>query len=334
MEIGGYRELDLRKGNEYYTGSNVARLNTGRAGIFHALRCYGLNRILIPNYECSTVGEFLLRHGVEVAYYHVNSNLRPLISQDMLQADAALLIVNYFGMLSREELFDFVAQYSYVIFDNTQAFYSAPVEGSYCVYSPRKFFGVPDGCYVLGENATEGLEKYKQDISGDTASFLLKRIESGGNNNYSLYLKNEERLERSDVLQMSDLTRALLDNIDYVFCAEKRRENFSIADSLFHSINQFQKSLLRDNSTGFIPMVYPLIVEDELLRTHLKKNSIFVGQWWKYLLRETSEASIEHYYSKYLIPIQIDQRYSKEHLLYTAEVINRYLSGSSEETCI
>lgn len=326
MEIGGYRELDLRRGNEYYTGRDAARLNSGRAGIYHALRCCGLRRILIPYYQCSTVRDFLLRQGVEVVRYHVNGELRPLISEDSIREDTAVLIVNYFGMLSREEFSSFVARYPTVIIDNTQAFYSSPVEGTYCVYSPRKFFGVPDGCYVLGKNAAEGLEQYERDVSGDTASFLLKRIESGGNRNYPLYLENEARIEKSGVLRMSALTHALLDNIDYAFCAEKRRENFATAAVLFNGINRLPRSLLQDTSEKFVPMVYPLVVEDGDLRVCLKENSIFVGQWWKYLLQEMPECSPAHYYSKYLIPIQIDQRYSREHLLYMAEVIDQYLS--------
>ena len=331
MEIGGYRELDLRQGNEYYAGGGAARLNSGRAGIYHALRRYGLNRILIPYYECSTVREFLLRQGVEAVYYSVDQELRPLIPGEQIRGDTAVLIVNYFGMLSREELSGFAAQYPNLIVDNTQAFYSAPVKGAYCVYSPRKFFGVPDGSYVLGKNAAEGLEEYGQDVSGGTASFLLKRIESGGNNNYPLYLENEERIQQSGVLRMSVLTQALLDNVDYAYCAEKRRENFAVADALFREINRLPETLLRDASEWFVPMVYPLVVEDAGLRVCLKKNSIFVGQWWKYLLAETSESSVEHYYAKYMIPIQIDQRYSREHLLYTADVVERYLSGKTKE---
>jgi len=31
--------MQFPKGREYYTVSNVARLNSGRAGIYHAIRC-------------------------------------------------------------------------------------------------------------------------------------------------------------------------------------------------------------------------------------------------------------------------------------------------------
>lgn len=322
--------MDLRRGYEYYHGDNVARLNSGRAGIYHAVRCCGCSRVLIPYYECSTVREFLMQQDVTVEYYPIDQNFHPLLPENINRQNTAVLVVNYFGMLSQEELQQFAARYPHVIIDNTQAFYSKPVESAYCVYSPRKFFGVADGCYVIGEHAEHGLEQYLVDVSEDTAAFLLRRIESGASKNYPMYLENEARIEKSGIRQMSILTRALLDNIDYDYCAQKRRENFAIAHTLFHQINRLPAPMFQNISEDFVPMVYPLVIEKKSLRVYLKEHSIFVGQWWKYLLHEMDESQLEHYYSTYLIPIQIDQRYSEPHLRYTADVIQQYLSEERE----
>ena len=327
MEIGGYRELDLRTGFEYYTGNKVARLNSGRAGIFHAVKCCGCRRVLLPYYECSTVMDFLQMHEMEIIRYHIDKEFRPILTPSHFTEDTAIVIVNYFGMMARDILKDYAARFSTVIIDNTQAFYSRPIQKAYCVYSPRKFFGVADGCYVIGNNALKGIEEYPLDHSEDTASFLLRRIESGGNNNYQYYLENEKRIDESGPRRMSRLTHKLLDNIDYAYCAQKRRENFSIAHSLFKDMNLFPKSLVENVEDDFVPMVYPLVVEDASLRGWLKENGIFVGQWWKYLLHTMDPAGVEYYYAQNMYPIQIDQRYSEEHLLFTKKVVDRCIGN-------
>ena len=78
-----------------------------------------------------------------------------------------------------------------------------------------------------------------------------------------------------------------------------------------------------------MPMVYPLVIEDTSLRGQLKENSIFVGQWWKYLLYTMDPAGIEYYYAQNVYPIQIDQRYSEEHLLFTRDVVERHIKNRS-----
>ena len=318
MEIGGYRELDLRTGLELYAPVHPARLNSGRCGIYHAMRCLDVVRVLLPYYQCETVRDFLLKKGIEVSYYHIGEDMLPLL--DSVPSDTAVVLVNYFGLLRSAQLEDFVRTHRNVIVDNTQGFYQPNIPGAYSVYSPRKFFGVPDGCYVVGEQAEKYLEEYGQDCSAPASNFLLARIESGGNANYAQYRENEARLERSDILRMSRLTRALLDNVDYSAIADKRRRNYDYATSVFGSVNLLPAGILKREPEQ-VPMVYPLLLAREELRHVLKANQVFVGQWWKYLLDEPQASSWEKELSRYLLPIQIDQRYGKAEIDYTAELI-------------
>lgn len=323
MEIGGYRELDLRTGLEYYGGEHPARLNAGRCGIYHALRCLNCVHALLPYYQCETVREFLLKKGVRVDYYHIGDDLLPEIQNHA--EDTAIVVVNYFGLISQTRLEQVVRENRNVIIDNTQGFYQANIPGAYSVYSPRKFFGVPDGCYVVGAGAERFLEEYEQDYSAETASFLLRRIETGGNANYAQYQESEHRLETSDIRRMSKLTRALLDNIDYTSIGKKRQENYEYAARRFAEVNQLSPRLLA-REEGQIPMVYPLVIRREELRSILKENHVFVGQWWKYLLESPDITEFERELSRYLLPIQIDQRYGAEEIDYTAELIMRALA--------
>lgn len=320
MEIGGYRELDLRAGMEYYRDASLARLNAGRCGVYHAARCLGCRKVLLPRYQCETVRDFLVKKGIEVAYYHIGEDMLPLAENR--EPDTAIVLVNYFGLIPVSALEALVQTKRNVIIDNTQGFYQPNIPGAYSVYSPRKFFGVPDGCYVIGPDANRYLEEYGQDNSAPSASFLLTRIESGGNANYGQYQQSERRLDGSDILRMSRLTRALLDNIDYDSIRQKRQRNYDYAADVFNGVNRLPASLVKREAAQ-VPMVYPLLIEREELRYILKENHVFVGQWWKYLLEEPDVTPLERRLSRYLLPIQIDQRYGPSEIDYTAELIFR-----------
>ena len=70
-----------------------------------------------------------------------------------------------------------------------------------------------------------------------------------------------------------------------------------------------------------VPMVYPLIVEDDGLLKRLLDAKHFQGHWWSYICDELPEESVESWISRYVIPITIDQRYGREELQYLANII-------------
>jgi hypothetical protein len=318
MEIGSFLELDLKTNGEHYSGSgNVARLNSARSGIFHALRLYGCSVIYLPYYLCPSVGVFLSRKGIGIQKYFINHQFEPQI--DHIESEAAILIVNYFGILSNGFLSKILKKYDKVIIDNCPSFYSEPIEGGYSVYSTRKFFGVPDGCYVIGKDAGKFTEEYQQDHSSETSAFLLKRHEVGCNASYAERMKNEERIDASDILIMSVLTRTLLKGIDYEGIKKKRQENFKLACELYREINLIDPEIhIDENST---PMVYPLVIEDAKLVDRLREKQIYTGRWWKHVLNEVPENSFEAWMSKYMVPVPIDQRYGNRELEYVSRNI-------------
>ena len=318
MEIGSFFELELPKGREYYTGSELARLNSGRAAIWHALRVMGCKTVWLPYYQCETVRNFLIKKNIRLKYYHINFDFTP---QDLRPVEGeAVLFVNYFGVMGGARMSALGAGYKNVIFDNAQAFFSAPEAGSLSIYSPRKFFGVPDGAYVIGEGADSFCGEYERDCSSDASLFLLTRIEYGcGGRAYEARMRNEKRIDASDVKRMSALTRAILDGTDYEDIKRKRRENYAYACGLFDAINRLNAS--RYLTPDCVPMVYPLVVEDESLFSRLLEAGHFQGRWWSYLKDEMSENSFEHYLSRYLVPISIDQRYGREELKYIREAV-------------
>lgn len=318
-EIGSFIELELPKGREWYKwNTGVARLNTGRAAIWHAFRLTGAKTIWIPYYQCETVREFLAKKGVDIRYYLQDEEFNPIGLQPM--SNEAVLFVNYFGIMSQNRMLDLSKGYPHVIIDNCQAFFCEPNEGALNVYSCRKFIGVADGAYVIGNGAEQFVEDYPQCYSSDTAAFLLKRIEYGcEGKGYEARAVNEERVDTEDIMKMSALTRAMLDGTDYEHIKPKRRENFDIAYGLFSDINLLEPKRYYDNNT--VPMVYPLLVEDDGLLQRLLTAKHFQGHWWKYITKELPENTFEHWMSRYMIPITIDQRYGHKELEYLRSIV-------------
>ena len=319
MEIGSFLELQLPKGRERYNQEmDIARLNTGRMGIWHAFRVTGCKCIWIPIYQCDSIRETFEKKGVVMKFYHIDRNWNPI---DLTPADdEAVLIANYYGIMSSGRMAELASKYKNVILDCAQAFFCKTVEGALMVYSCRKFVGAPDGAYVLGKDAHKYVEEYPQCYSSDTAAFLLKRIEYGcEGKGYEARSINEHRIDAEDCMKMSKLTRTLMDAEDYEYNTRKRKENFAYAHQLLGGINKIDPTMYMDEET--IPMVYPLVVEEDKCIQRLFEAKHFQGHWWSYICEEQPEDTFEHWISRYVIPITIDQRYGKEEIDYLVNVI-------------
>ena len=132
MEIGSFLELQLPKGREWYKGeTDIARLNTGRMGIWHAFRVTGCKRIWIPIYQCDSIRETFEKKGVEMCFYHQDRNFNPI---DIKASDEdAVLFVNYYGIMSSQRMAELAKPYKHPIIDCAQAFFCQPVEGALTV---------------------------------------------------------------------------------------------------------------------------------------------------------------------------------------------------------
>lgn len=320
-EIGSFIELELPKGRELYAGDkDVARLNTGRAAIWHAFRVTGAKTIWIPYYQCETVRDFLMKKGCAIKYYHQDKNFNPIDLHPL--DDEAVLLVNYYGVMSYDRMKNLSKGYNHVIIDNCQAFFCPPILDALTVYSARKFVGVADGSYVIGNNADKYVKEYPQCYSSDTAVFLLKRIEYGcEGKGYEARTINEERVDTEDIMKMSVLTRAMLDGADYEFNKVRRKENYRLACELYAGVNAIDPTRFYDKET--VPMVYPLVVEDDNLLDSLLAVKHFQGHWWKYITKELSEDTYEHWLSRYVIPITIDQRYDESDIKYIYTIVEK-----------
>jgi len=299
-EIGGFFELELKRGKEYH--DNAIRLNSGRNSLQYLLKAKRPGKIYLPYYICNTLLEPVENETIEFKFYSINEQFEPIIDESVLTQDCVLLYVNYFG-INDMIVNQLSTKYKNLIIDNSQAFYSLPIKGLSTFYSPRKFFGVSDGGYVYTDWHMDPLND--RDVSYDRCEHLLKRVDIDAQSSYEVYKRNENAFSTRPMKHMSRLTQAILSSIDYERTKKTRKENFRFLHKALKNINELDLSSNRVSS----PMVYPLVVSKDGLKEFLIKNQIYVATYWEEVLKRVKKGSFEHKLTKYLVPLPIDQRY-------------------------
>ena len=301
--IGGYFELELARFEGRHEGGLA--LNSGRSCLAHVLDGNpGIRRVQLPLYTCDAVTEPLVARQIEVGFYGIDEKLEP--NGDLEPAEDEMVIVNnYFGLTGRvcaalaSELGD------RLIIDCSQAWYAAPATGAHSFYTPRKFFGVPDGAFLHGPCATGGPSE--RDRSVDRSSHLLKRIDDGPEAGFADFQRNDASLMGQPVRRMSRLTERLLEGFDQEQARQRRCKNFSYLHDALGSMNELR--ICEAPADG--PMVYPLLGAPPGTRERLHARRIFVATYWPNVLEWADAASWEHRLARELLPLPIDQRYAE-----------------------
>lgn len=299
--IGGYFELELARGSELH--KNAIALNSARSALEFLLVRRNYKKIYIPLFTCNAIEDTLRKLGVEFEKYLVDTNLEPLLDLSCLGDDEALLYTNYFGLKS-----NFISNLSEhhinLIVDNAQAFYDHPFHGVDTFYSPRKFFGVPDGGYLYTNfiNVSDIPVGY----SNERVMHLIKRHDVSAQSAYLIYKRNEAKLARQPLTQMSSLTRRILQSINYEEVKKQRKENFKKLHKAFNGINNF----LIEGESNSVPLTYPLLCSDGAIKLNLLKNMVFTATYWTNVIKEAPKTSVEYFYATQLVHLPIDQRYT------------------------
>lgn len=300
--IGGYFELELRKGEHYH--KNAIRLNTARNCFEYVLRSRSYDKVYIPYYTCEVMLEPIQKLGIDYEYYHINELLEPT-SFLKLNVKEAFLYTNYFGM-KQECVKRLASEYGkQLIVDNAQAFYAEPLKGIDTFYSARKYFGVPDGAYLYTDNPL--MLDFEQDHSYERMSHLLKRIDLSAEDGYQDFRNNDDSLRHQEIKKMSKLTETILAGIDYEAARRKRRDNYLLLDETLGTTNRIHLDMTEE----CVPMVYPYLTDNSLLKQKLIENKIFVATYWPNVFEWTTDGMMERMMAERLVPVLCDQRYEE-----------------------
>ncbi len=313
-EIGGFFPFELNFNKEYY--SAAIKLNSGRNALWYILKAYKPKKVYIPFYICDSVLEPIKKLNVNFEFYKIDKNFEPLLGAKLKNREF-FLYVNYFG-IKDTLVHNLSNKIENLITDNSQAFYCKPFK-SPTFYSPRKFFGIPDGAYLFTDKFLK-LE-LKRDISYEKSIYLLKKFDLDSHKGYLDYKKAEKSFSVETIKQMSKLTQNILSSIDYEKIKLIREQNFKYLHKKLKNINELE--INNNNLNG--PMKYPLLIKNEKLKNYLIQNKIYASTYWSEVLSRVDKSSIESFLTKYLVPLPIDQRYNKRDMNVIIEKINEIL---------
>ena len=288
-EIGGYFGLEGGSNPPYHSG---VFLNSGRHALRYVIRSLGIKKLHVPHYTCPVVWQAIEAEECSIELYDIDDDFMPT---KRFAKDDFIVYNNYFGVMGKK-VADLAATYPNLIVDNAQAFYSKQI-GRAAFYSPRKFFGLPDGGIAVFKNVDDDSQfALETDVSCERMVHLVKRIEFGAEAGYQDFKTASKAISELPVRHMSKLTRSLMGNINFDATAERRRKNFAYLQQ--HLPTSFPLAMADDD----VPMVYPLMTNDADLRPQLVAQKVYVASYWPGLkgcggLQER------------ILPLPLDQRY-------------------------
>ena len=313
--IGGYFELELQpKAIQLY--SNAIKFQSARAAFLALLRTGKPRQVWMPRYICDVMFAPLEITNTKFKLYDLNDNFSVADNVNLESGDW-LLYVNYFG-ICEPNIAGLIKRFpnDQLILDFSQSFFEPPPNVMATIYSPRKFFGLPDGGLLINQLGVPLPEIQDKDSLG-RISHLLQRIEEEPNTGYAAYQQAEASLTDCTPKRISKFTERLLSSIDFESVNRRRIENFNYLHKKLGANNLICFNLAEITNA---PLCYPFQVRDHSLRKQLIDNKIYIPMYWKDAISRVSKtwawSVIEN-----CLPLPIDQRYDIEDMERIVSVI-------------
>ncbi|RXN92587.1 hypothetical protein C7R54_02185 [Achromobacter aloeverae] len=260
----------------------------------------------MPFYICDAMLAPIRALGIEIAFYTLDEQLA--VSKEVTpRATDCLLYVNYFGICGQQttQLLRRIAP-EQVILDHSQAFFCEPKECLATIYSPRKFFGIPDGGLLVSSAIAEDVVLPEDDSMPRTAH-LLKRLAYDAERGYADFQASEATLADTRPRAMSTLTQRLLSAVDTSGARARRNENFRILHDHLGHLNLLNVQLPTIDG----PLCYPFVTSDVGLREALMQDRIYAATYWPEVLTRCPPGTIESRLVRNCLPLPCDQRYDR-----------------------
>lgn len=138
----------------------------------------GWKRLWIPSYYCPEVVETIFATGISAKFYFDSPVDRVIVPRDVFPGDA-ILIVNFFGVKSREEYAEFFRLGIPVIEDHSHdpwSTWAMQSQASYLMASLRKTLPIPDGGAIWSNNGSPLPSQPLQ--KGPSSSVPVEKIEA------------------------------------------------------------------------------------------------------------------------------------------------------------
>ncbi len=307
---------------------NPVLLFNGRSGIKLALDSLKPENIWLPSYLCQTIISAVNPEASHIRFYPIDDHLRleNLDFIDEIRNGDFFLFIDYFGFpFDRSLLQELKGKRAILFQDCSQALFSEWDEeiSDFCLYSPRKFLGVPDGGILkIGSNyhpARPGLEEPPEEVFMQLFWAVVKRREFdvyGDENHWNRFFIEGEEGFTPGYSRMSDLSYYLLRNsFDFEAISRIRRKNYQ---TLLDSLGEF--AIFQDLPDSVVPLGFPIKVENrDHLQRELFREKIFPPIHWVIEGVVPTDFYKSHLLSQRIMTLPCDQRYGEEEMEHIAK---------------
>lgn len=338
---------DLKKDNKDITpfsfglkGKDYVWTSTCRSAIALALKniayYHNLPKVVVlPTFSCTSVYQSFEKAGYEIRQYSVNRNME--ICDNLIDiADGAgvLLIHKYFGFDTNKNLnkiIDVIRNKNVqIIEDKTQCLYSQtdPINADYYVASMRKWHGIPDGGFLVSNKPIIDKPKVEDDIleklkiEAEILKYNYIILNQGEKRQFlELFSLAENKLDnQKEIYKISKISYKLQSNLDINFLVNSRRNNYN---ELCKHLNDKSIVVFKKLDDFITPLYCPIYVKNRIdLQIYLREHNIFAPVLWpkEGILGKSNDDGLY----QYLLSLPIDQRYSKDDMIYMANCINEF----------
>jgi len=305
--LGGYIELELPVQDQHWL-ANAYKFNSARAALTSLIAQLTIKEVWLPRYLCDSIINTFDGGKVQLKFYELAEDFT-IKSELSLGEHSLLLYVNYFGVCTEQALC-VISQYgaNKVVIDNSQAMFCDPLETLATIYSPRKFFGLPDGGLLYSDDPRIKQPENRDNTSETRMGHLISRLTNSPEKAYQIYLEAEQAIAGLPVLGISKLTERLLHSVDYEAAKIVRARNARHLHD--HLVKYNQLDLNFDDTIA--PLCYPFLPNVNAAKwIELIKNRVFVPSYWPEVLTRVEEGSFEWDLVTNGLFLPCDQRYTE-----------------------
>ena len=308
--LGGYLELDLPNQHSEWL-ARAYKFNSARAAFASLVNQLAIKTVWLPRYLCDTMSDVFSNGEIELKFYELADDFS-IKTDAAVEYNALLLYVNYFGICEKQSR-GVIAKYgaNKVVIDNAQAFFSEPFDTLATMYSPRKFFGLPDGGLLYSNHPRIKQLEPKDTTSASRTWHLFSRLTNSPEAAYQQYQAAEQAIAEMSVLGMSELTERLLNAVDYETARTARKRNAHYLHERLGEYNHLEFHVDADTA----PLCYPLLPKVKTAsRSELINKRVFVPSYWPEVLTRVEEGSFEWNLVTNGLFLPCDQRYTENHM--------------------
>lgn len=273
-------------------GKSFREYRRGRDALWWGLKHLKIengDNVLIPATVCGAVIQPLIASGINIKFYSVDKNLKYSLNDIKNLVDSktkGVLIVHYFGFSQNPELVkNFCVRNNLYLIEDCALSFASRHGGSFLgsfgdisIFSPRKFFPVPDGGYLASNNMSldQLCNVSSQNISGSSIrlmKLISAYISSRGYFPWRLFrplitgrasLGSENvngDFDTSYASPISTLSKWIISKENFSELISKRRENYRFWLAKSKLINDWEP-LFPYMGQGVVPYMFPVRINE------------------------------------------------------------------------